>query len=122
MALNPAMEARLQRWAEAVTIGDASGYATVCTLHESWSPPAAGQRPSLKVSATSDVRETHQAIGMLSVRLRNAVVVRYCFGGTLAEQAQRLECQPDTVLDRVERAHRALAAVLQGFCNIQQPG
>ena len=87
MSHGTAIEARLQRWAEAVTIGDASGYATVCTLHESWSPPAAGQRPTLKVSAASDVRETHRAIGQLSLRLRNAIVVRYCFGGTIEEQA-----------------------------------
>lgn len=122
MSHGTAIEARLQRWAEAVTIGDASGYATVCTLHESWSPPVAGQRPTLKVSAASDVRETHRAIGQLSLRLRNAIVVRYCFGGTIEEQAARMECAAETVRGRVDRAHRALHGVLQGFCNNSEAG
>lgn len=122
MARDAAIEARLLRWAEAVTIGDASGYASVCTLHESWSPPQAGQRPTLKVGVASDVRETHRAIGRLSLRLRNAVVVRYCYGGTIAEQAMRMECAPDTVRDRVERAHHALRGILQEFCNNPEVG
>ena len=122
MARDAAIEARLLRWAEAVTIGDASGYASVCTLHESWSPPVAGQRPTLKVGVASDVGQTHRAIGRLSLRLRNAVVVRYCYGGTIAEQAARMECEPNTVHDRVERAHQALLGILQEFCNIHEPG
>lgn len=122
MARDAAIEARLLRWAEAVTIGDASGYASVCTLHESWSPPQAGQRPTLKVGVASDVRETHRAIGQLSLRLRNAVVVHYCYGGTIAEQATRMECEPNTVHARVERAHQVLLGILQEFCNIHEPG
>jgi DNA-directed RNA polymerase specialized sigma24 family protein len=122
MARDAAIEARLLRWAEAVTIGDASGYASVCTLHESWSPPVAGQRPTLKVGLASDVGQTHRAIGRLSLRLRNAVVVRYCYGGTIAEQAARMECEPNTVRDRVARAHQALQGILQEFCNISEPG
>jgi DNA-directed RNA polymerase specialized sigma24 family protein len=122
MARDAAIEARLLRWAEAVTIGDASGYASVCTLHESWSPPVAGQRPTLKVGVASDVGETHRAIGRLSLRLRNAIVVHYCIKGPVARQAELMECAPDTVHDRIERAHHALLGILQEFCNIHEPG
>lgn len=122
MARDAAIEARLLRWAEAVTIGDASGYASVCTLHESWSPPQAGQRPTLKVGVASDVRETHRAIGQLSLRLRNAVVVHYVIKGPVSRQAELMECAPDTVRDRVARAHQALLGILQEFCNIPEAG
>jgi DNA-directed RNA polymerase specialized sigma24 family protein len=106
--LKAEIEARLQRWAQGVTIGDASGYASVCTLHESWSPPTPGQTPTLKTAPSSDVRETHRAIGLLTIKLRNALVVRYIYGGTIEEQAARMDCAPETVRDRVERAHAAL--------------
>jgi DNA-directed RNA polymerase specialized sigma24 family protein len=111
------IEARLNRWADAVIIGDGSGYASVCVLHESWSPPTPGQRPILKSSPASDAGQTHRAIGMLSLRLRNAVVARYIYGGTVAEQAARMDCAPETVRDRIERAHAALMGILAEFCN-----
>ena len=122
MARDAAIEARLLRWAEAVTIGDASGYASVCTLHESWSPTVAGQRPTLKVGVASDVGETHRAIGRLSLRLRNAIVVHYCIKGPLARQAELMECAPDTVRQRVARAHHALLGILQEFCKNPEEG
>ena len=119
MARDAVIEARLQRWAEWVAVGDASGYATVCVLHESWSPPTPGQRPMLKVGASSDVRQTHRAVGRLQPKLRNTVVAHYVTKGSIEHQATLLDCQPDTVHDRVERAHRALAGE---FCNLQSAG
>jgi DNA-directed RNA polymerase specialized sigma24 family protein len=114
MGRDVGIEARLQRWADWVTVGDGSGYSGVCTLHENWSPPTAGQAPTLKVADSVDVMDTHRAIGRLNLKLRNAVVVRYIYGGTIAEQADRLGCAPETVRDRVERAH---AALLVELCN-----
>jgi DNA-directed RNA polymerase specialized sigma24 family protein len=116
MARDPQIDSRLQRWGEWVVVGDASGYSRVCTLHESWSPPTPGMRPTLKVSASTDVRHTHRAVQLLPVKLRNVCVVHYVLKGTLQEQADRLDCMPDTVLDRVERAHRRLA---REFCEFQ---
>lgn len=117
--LKEQIQARLQRWAQAVTIGDGSGYASVCTLSEDWSPPTPGQAPMMKTASASEVKETHRAIGRLHIKLRNAIVVRYIFGGSIEEQAARMECAPETVRDRVERAH---AALLREFCNNPEAG
>lgn len=113
MARDVAIEARLQRWAEAVKVGDGSGYARVNTLHPNWSPPSKGVRATMKVAASSDVAQTHRALGRLSVRLRNTVVVHYVMGGSLAEQAVRLDCAESTVVQRVELAHRHLLKLLE---------
>lgn len=113
MARDPRIEARLQRWAQWVTVGDGSGYAAVNTLHPNWSPPTPGMRPSLKVAKGSDAAQTHRAIGQLSVRLANTVVVHYCRKLSLADQAARLDCAESTVGQRVEEAHRRLLAILE---------
>ena len=104
----------LQRWAAVVVGGaDGSGFPTMSVLHEDWSPPSPGQTPTMKVSTgTADVRRTHAALGLLTVRARNTVVVHYCKRLSIAEQAVELGCQPDTVKDRVERIHRHLAGML----------
>lgn len=122
MARDPKIEERLQRWAQAVTVGDGAGYPAMSMLHPQWQPPAPGQTPTLKVAPASDARETHRAIERLSQRLRNTIVVHYVFKGTLAEQASRLECAEATVHARIEEAHRRLAVVLGSFCNIEEPG
>lgn len=122
MARDPRIEAALHSWAEAVTVGCGDGYAAVNVLHESWSPPPPGRTPAMKVALPTDVRRTHWAIGMLSQRLRNTVVVHYCLRLSVAEQALRLECGERTVHARVEEAHRQLAARLAvGFCNMHEP-
>lgn len=113
MARDAAIEGRLLRWAEAVTIGDGSGYPTVGVLHQSWTPPAAGQRPVMKVGVTSDARVTHAAISLLSPRLRNAIVVHYVIKGSIAHQAELMGCSPETVPGRLARAHVALRAALE---------
>lgn len=112
MARDAGIEARLQRWAQAVSVGDGSGFPSMNTLHREWMPPSPGMTPSMKVSARSDVRQTHRLIERLSVRLRNTLVVHYIYKPPLAEQALRLECAERTVQARVELAHRQLAAML----------
>lgn len=113
MARDERMDARLWRWAQAVTVGDGSGYSSVSPLHPNWSPPTPGMRPTLKVSgASSDAAATHAAVRELSLRLRNTVVVHYCLRLPIAEQAGRLECAESTVHQRIDEAHRRLAALL----------
>ncbi len=108
------VHAALQRWAAAVGEGkDGSGFPTMSVLHPNWSPPAPGQTPTLKaVRGASDVRATHAALALLTVRQRNTVVVHYCRRLSLAEQGQMLGCEPDTVTKRIGVIHRNLARVL----------
>ncbi len=131
MPRDPRIEARLQRWAQWVQVGDGSGYPVTSVLHPSWMPPSPGVTPTLKVAAGSDVRETHRAVGRLPIKLANAVLVHYVIKGSIAEQAVRLECEEVTVHARVERAHRALLLVFDGdgdagaagtFCNRERSG
>jgi DNA-directed RNA polymerase specialized sigma24 family protein len=113
MARDPHIEARLQRWAAAVTLGDGSGYPAMCVLHPEWQPPAPGVTPTLKSAPASDARATHRAIERLSMRLRNTIAVHYCQRLSLAEQALRLECAESTIHARIEQAHRELQVVLK---------
>lgn len=103
------MEALLLDWASWLTVGDGSGYARMSVLHEDWSPPTPGQSPTLKSVAPDASRRLHRLIERhLSMRLRNTLVVRYVVGGSLADQAVRLGCQPDTIRTRVALAKRQL--------------
>lgn len=125
MAAETEIELRLMRWAEWVTVGDGSGYPSVCTLHANWSPPQAGQRPAMKVAPASHVHATHRAIARLPLKLRNAVVARYIYRGDVGSQALLMGCEPETVRQRVRRAHDQLACLLSEalpasvgeFCN-----
>lgn len=111
-----AIEDRLQRWALAVTVGDGSGYPVKSVLHPSWSPPSPGMTPALKVGTTSDATETHAAICCLqSENLMRALIAHYIKRGTIEAQAQWAQCRPDTLLDRVARAHREIARGLDAL-------
>ena len=112
MARDQRMEERLQRWAQAVTVGDGSGFPVMSVLHPEWQPPSPGITPTMKTAAASDARETHRALKTLSQRLQNTVAVHYCMKLPLDVQAQRLGCAVDTVHGRIEAAHRALWAAL----------
>jgi DNA-directed RNA polymerase specialized sigma24 family protein len=124
MARRADIEARLQRWAQVVTVGDGSGFPAVNVLDRSWSPPSPGTTPTLKVAKQGDAAETHSAIRQLSMRLRNTVVAHYCLKLGAAEHAERVGCAPSTVHARIDEAHRQLAAALHApiFCNIDDPG
>lgn len=108
------IEMRLVRWAEYVTVGDGSGYPSKSVLHKSWMPPTQGTSSTLKVSAPTDARQTHRAIGFLSLRLANTVVMHYVLKPPIDEQAERLGCKIPTVYTRVEQAHRQLQQLLCG--------
>mgnify|MGYP003439924401 CR=1 FL=1 len=124
MARDAVIEERVQRWAQWVAVGDGSGFPTMSVLHENWSPPSGSITPTLKVSAGSDVRQTHRAIAMLSVRLRNTLVVVYCFTLSKRDQAERLECDETTVTKRIDVAHRMLAQALDSgeLCKFTSSG
>ena len=112
MARNPDIEARLQRWAVAVTVGDGSGYPVMSVLHHEWQPPSLGITPTMKTSGHSDARETHAALRQLSQRLQNTVAVHYCMKLPVENQAQRLGCAVATVHGRIEVVHKLLRDIL----------
>ena len=112
MARDKGIERRLQDWAQWIKVGDGSGYPATCVLHEHWSPPAAGQTPTMKVGSPSAVRQTHRAVGMLSVRLSNTLVLHYVTNLSVADQAARLGCEPQTIEQRIWKAHRLLLGML----------
>jgi len=123
MARDAVIEARLQRWAAWVSVGDGSGFPVMSVLHPEWQPPSPGVTPTMKVGQATDVRQTHRAIAQLSKRLANTLVIHYCLKLPAAEQAERLECGESTVHARVEEAHRQLRAILAPiFCNIEKAG
>lgn len=110
------VERRLQDWAQWRMVGDGSGYSSKCTLHPEWSPPTPGTKPTMKVSAPSHVPATDRAVKRLSERLQSTLALHYCTNLSVAEQAERLGCQPGTVDQRVRHAHRALALMLKPDC------
>lgn len=109
------VDRRLREWAAWLTSGDGSGYATVSPLHPGWSPPSPGMTPTIRRVRGGEGRSTHASIrraceaGLLSTRLVDTLVVHYCYALPVAEQAQRLECQPATVDERIRVAHARLA-------------
>lgn len=114
MGKDDRIERLLIEWAQWLTVGDGSGYASMSPLHVDWSPPSPGQTPTLKVGKATAAGRTHRAIGQLSQRLQNTLVVHYVLKLPLAEQGERLECRPSTVVERVAAAHRELRALLLG--------
>lgn len=113
------VDRRLREWAAWLAGTDGAGYASMSPLHPDWTPPAPGQTPTMKVARHSDGRATHAAIrhavhiGTLSVRQVDTLVVHYCTPGlSVADQAARLGCQPETLDQRVRVIHRRLAGVL----------
>lgn len=113
------VERRLLEWAAWLTVGDGSGYPVMSPLHREWSPPGPGITPTLKSVAPRAARDTHAAVRQLSERQQATLLLHYVLRPSVAEQAARLGCRPDTVHARVEAAHAALAAE---FCNIQKMG
>ena len=121
MARDARIEARLIRWAQACTVGDGAGFPSMSTLHPNWGRPPTGTRPAPKsVPVGSDVMQTHEAIGSLSRRERNAIVVHYVMRGTVEEQCARLECAVSTLYARIDSAHRGIAAWLWHQENVVQ--
>lgn len=112
MARDAGIEQRLQQWAQWLTVGDGSGYPTKSTLHPMWSPPSAGMTPTMKVGAPSNARQTHRAVRGLSERLQHTLLLHYVKHLSVAEQASQLQCQPQTIDQRIWQAHRLLLLAL----------
>lgn len=112
MARDVEMDGRLRAWAQYVTVGDGSGFPTMSVLHSEWQPPPPGVTPTMKVAAPSSARQTHRVIAGWSMRMRNTVALYYCTTLSIEDQAERLECAPRTVHQRVEEAHRLLRAAV----------
>ena len=109
MARDRLIEARLQRWAQWLNVGDGSGYPVISVLHPEWQPPSPGITPTMKSVAGGDERSTHRAVARMSQRLANTLVVHYVMRLPVATQAERLGCTEGTVHARVDLAHRMLA-------------
>lgn len=107
------IDARLQRWAQAVTVGDGSGYPSMSVIHPNWMPPTKGTTPVMKTTSKGgDVLQTVWAIDQLSLRLKNSVVVYYCMKLPIADQAALLDCAESTVHARVKEARRQIGGFL----------
>lgn len=113
MARDADIDRLLREWAQWLMVGDGSGFPVRSTLHPEWSPPSPGTTPTLKASPPSTARRTHKAVCLLSDRLQTTLWLHYCTGLSVADQAVRLQCQPDTVGKRIQDAHRQLMGVLR---------
>lgn len=106
------VDRRLREWAQWLMVGDGSGYPAKNTLHPEWSPPTPGLTPTLKASAPSGAKQTDRAVGMLSCRMSDTLIVHYCMQLSVADQALKLAAQPSTVHARIDTAHGLLARLL----------
>jgi RNA polymerase sigma-70 factor (ECF subfamily) len=76
--------------------------------------PAPHSETPEAVFARRSARETlEHALGRLSPRLREAVVLRYAHSLTFREIAEIMDCPPKTAESRVRLAHEALRGILQ---------
>lgn len=119
------VEARLQRWATAVSVGDGSGYPSMSVIHPNWMPPTKGSKPMLKsVRGGHDVQATHRSIGQLSLKQRDAVCLHYVYRLSTGLHAERAGCAERTVRERLDAARRALAAMWSAgpVCKLPEPG
>lgn len=120
MARDDRIEAMLQAWAEYVSVGDGSGYPSVSVLHKSWMPPTPGRTPTIKVARFSlDAARIEAALRELGTKWWRVAMVHYVKRGSIAWQAEQLDCQPGTVYARVELLHARLAAT---FCKMESVG
>lgn len=110
MARDESMHRLLLEWAQWVMVGNGSGFPTMSVLHENWSPPSPGTLPAFKTSgASADVRAAHRIIAGMSERMRETVILVYCYRNLGAmEVSMRLGVGQDTVHKRIEAAHRLL--------------
>lgn len=109
------VEQALKDWAHWVMSGrTADGFPRCNVLDKSWLPPTPGSTPTMKVSRFRDARErdTHQAIGRLSLKLANTVVVHYCYRLSVIDQCERLGCATSTLHQRLAVARDRVRAEL----------
>ena len=112
MATDASVDVALREWAHWLRMGGKTGdgFPVKSVLHESWLPPSPGMIPGMKVARSDDraQRAMHDAVGRLGIKLRNTLVVHYCYTLTVAEQAERLGCGISTVHSRVQAARRQI--------------
>lgn len=109
------IERLLQSWGEWLSMGTngGDGYPRTSPLHHSWMPPSPGMSPAMKASrGDRTLRVLHSAIGIMSMRLANTLVVVYVQRVPPSEQALRLQCGESTVRARVREAKLKLRAAL----------
>ena len=109
------VERRLLRWAAWRKGGrSADGYPTKNVLHPSWTPPSAGQTPTMTVTCNNDDAERHidHCIRQLRPKLFDAVVSRYLLRETIEQQVERAGCTAEGVRKRIQTAKALLASEL----------
>lgn len=105
------MEAQLLAWgAFRAGGGCGDGYPSMSVIHPNWTIPAKGMQAKLPMPGRSSVAERalDARIAELSVKMRDALFVRYVKRLALAEQARMLGCEESTVGARVQQAKRIL--------------
>lgn len=105
------MERRLVAWGVWRSAGgNGAGYPAMSVIHPNWTPPARGLPPRMPPAAASCADEValNGRIGELSVKMRDALFVRYVKRMSLADQAATLSCSESTVLMRIASAKRRL--------------
>lgn len=90
--------------------GCGDGYPAMSVIHPNWQPPAKGMPAKLPMPgrSTAAERALDARIGGLSVKMRDALFVRYVKRLALADQAQALGCEQSTVVARITAAKRSL--------------
>ncbi len=97
--------ARRRKWLPTVTLSSLLGMSS-----EPRAPSS--QSPEVAIAWRSACESLERALGTLSPRLREAVVLRYGQGLTYREMAEVLDCPQKTAESRVRLAHEALRNVL----------
>lgn len=113
MARDTGMDALLVAWAQWLMVGDGSGYPKRNVLHPEWSPPTSGMTPTMSSAPSSVGPSTHAAIGQMSLRMRNTLVVHYVKGGPVVAQCVELGCSVSVLRTRIDTAHQHLRAILR---------
>lgn len=110
-AVSERMERRLVAWGVWKSAGgNGAGYPAMSVIHPNWTPPARGLPPRLPPIGASSADEIalNASIAGLSVKMRDALFVRYVKRMSLADQAATLACSESTVLMRISAAKRRL--------------
>lgn len=115
------MDARLMAWGawrRAVEKGggtSGAGFPVKNMLHQSWQPPTGDGGGGVMLGVGSDMAERRMdcCISMLSLKLRNAVVLAYLERATAAEHAERAGCSEATARARVKTARDQLVVLVE---------
>jgi DNA-directed RNA polymerase specialized sigma24 family protein len=108
------MEQVLQGWGAWVDSGGRTGnYPRTSPLHPTWMPPSASAERETP-RAGRNFSDVHAQIAELPPKLRDSLLLHYVLKLPPKTHGERVGCTPSAVSARILRAHRALAAALQG--------